>query len=606
MPSVADGGARGPAGDASAAFPWEETIEEARGSVVWRRGEEEAEGEAPDGRRGEEEAEGKAPDGRRGRGHRRRGSASLSGQGPESGGGAAGPGQGGKGPSSPRAVAAASTTTGTTAPPSSGASPRAARRGSSPSPPPARAPEVSRPSYADVASGKARTHSVAAELIARLSSGSHRGAELIARLSGASRSAGGSPRAGSLSAAREAAREAAVASMGADAEISGPSHLSRVSNAADGVGAGSAPAAPVSRPTLGTRSTTLPGSLFPPLPRAEEAVRLLEMMTPEERARVDPGMASRYVRATNGDLGYSLKRVRESLEWMAEDRPSQSTCVACGSVPKAHYMQVFGWDAFSRPSIYSCLSVASDRDLEHNRRHMVSCFEQAIAAMPPGVESWGWVLDMHGFGMRDLDPRLAYAFLKISASYYPERLAHAYIIGAPTLFSTFWKGISPFIDPKTKEKITFANFTKTKKAGAGGDAARALREANAKLVKSLERHYPPESIDWLLAEMADNRVKAVADVKYFPVRDLVALVNAPDPARAAASPADARRLERARDRRVAARRKAAGNNLKFLNPDHDHLGTPAYVRDMQGRPDRLPPHLFTRAKDQEKNNVGQP
>lgn len=45
---------------------------------------------------------------------------------------------------------------------------------------------------------------------------------------------------------------------------------------------------------------------------------------------------------------------------------------------------------------------------------MISTFESAIRLMPlaPGadgrpVESWVWVMDFHGFSIRDCDPRLA-------------------------------------------------------------------------------------------------------------------------------------------------------------------------------------------------------
>jgi len=40
--------------------------------------------------------------------------------------------------------------------------------------------------------------------------------------------------------------------------------------------------------------------------------------------------------------------------------------------------------------------------------------------MPPGVQQWVWVCDFHGFGMADINPKLAKAFLDISAEHYPE------------------------------------------------------------------------------------------------------------------------------------------------------------------------------------------
>lgn len=45
---------------------------------------------------------------------------------------------------------------------------------------------------------------------------------------------------------------------------------------------------------------------------------------------------------------------------------------------------------------------------------------QAIRCMPPGVQQWVWVCDFYGFGVADINPKLAKAFLDISAEHYPE------------------------------------------------------------------------------------------------------------------------------------------------------------------------------------------
>jgi CRAL/TRIO domain len=114
-----------------------------------------------------------------------------------------------------------------------------------------------------------------------------------------------------------------------------------------------------------------------------------------------------------------------------------------------------GHDDLGRPVIYSCLRNASNRSTEDNRLHMLATFEQvigrlcdccatmikrmrqhrfcriptdsgasvqAIRMMPEGVSQWVWASDFHGFGYKDLDPRMARIFLHVSAEHYPERL----------------------------------------------------------------------------------------------------------------------------------------------------------------------------------------
>lgn len=58
---------------------------------------------------------------------------------------------------------------------------------------------------------------------------------------------------------------------------------------------------------------------------------------------------------------------------------------------------------------------------------------QAIRLMRPGVEQWVIVSDFHGFGFGDLSPRMATAFLEVSAKHYPERLCAFLVRGRRTL-----------------------------------------------------------------------------------------------------------------------------------------------------------------------------
>ena len=44
--------------------------------------------------------------------------------------------------------------------------------------------------------------------------------------------------------------------------------------------------------------------------------------------------------------------------------------------------------------------------------------------------------------------------INIGQDYYPEIMARTYIVNAPFMFKGAWAVISPFIDAKTKKKIT--------------------------------------------------------------------------------------------------------------------------------------------------------
>lgn len=294
-----------------------------------------------------------------------------------------------------------------------------------------------------------------------------------------------------------------------------------------------------------------------PVPQAHlDEVRA--QLSEEENAECDDATVARYVRATGGtDLKLAAKRLRDTLEWRRREAPERMECTACAANPKSHYMHVIGHDMAARPVIYSCLELATNRDVQDNRRHMLSTFEQAIRLMPPGVESWCWVLDFHGFGVRDCDPRLAKIFLTETAAHYPERLGQFFVISAPRLFNGLWKAISGFIDPVTKQKIHFCQFSRK-----GG---------NEKVQALLLRHFDPETATWLMNEMAENREKALALSKAYSYQDLAALAHGPGDASVALA---------------AERRRTSGGAT-----GHDHLGTPRMLSSLGGKPELLLPHL---------------
>jgi hypothetical protein len=91
--------------------------------------------------------------------------------------------------------------------------------------------------------------------------------------------------------------------------------------------------------------------------------------------------------------------------------------------------------------------------------YLIYIMEEAIRAMPPGVEQIVLVFDMDGFEFgKHAGPsviRKGQAMIAIAQDHYPERLRRMISFNAPRLFHGIWKLATPFIDAKTQDKIIF-------------------------------------------------------------------------------------------------------------------------------------------------------
>ena len=70
--------------------------------------------------------------------------------------------------------------------------------------------------------------------------------------------------------------------------------------------------------------------------------------------------------------------------------------------------------------------------------------------------------------MGNIDVPALRAIFDLVQHHYPEHLAMMWFLNAPFIFRGAWRGISPFIQPSTKDKIEFLH----------GDAGRAVLQDN--------------------------------------------------------------------------------------------------------------------------------
>lgn len=125
------------------------------------------------------------------------------------------------------------------------------------------------------------------------------------------------------------------------------------------------------------------------------------------------------------------------------------------SMPGKMYVRGFSRDGHAL--LYMRPSLENTNDHHGNMKHLVYTMERIVAvsdALPTGNEKIVLLIDYGGFNLSAGPPlKTSRETLTILQDHYPERLHVAYCIRPPWIFNAFWTVISPFIDPKTKEKV---------------------------------------------------------------------------------------------------------------------------------------------------------
>lgn len=179
----------------------------------------------------------------------------------------------------------------------------------------------------------------------------------------------------------------------------------------------------------------------------------LEQMTPAQRHFLSDATFLRYLEARDGDVGKASEMLDQTLKWRADrldGRPN--VCPACARDPSAHCFIPLGEDSRGWQLIYSCAARASDKHSDSSVTHMAATLERLFdgSAKPGKIV---WIIDMHGFGWRDLDTSMATSVVPMFSNHYPERMGQFVILDPPAALKVIWDGLVALLDPVTRRKI---------------------------------------------------------------------------------------------------------------------------------------------------------
>ena len=202
---------------------------------------------------------------------------------------------------------------------------------------------------------------------------------------------------------------------------------------------------------------------------------------------------ARNLRARKWDVLKAFEMLKKTLLWRAEFKPERITYEDIKHELRTGKQYRSGRDRSGRRIVVMRPSRENTREHDGNIKLLVYTFENAlwrthgeqIARGSSDVsllsqEQICMLINFSQWSLR-LSPswRTSMETLHIMQEHYPERLGLAVCYDPPSVFSVFWKLISPFIDAKTKSKIRFIH----------------PRSDKAKAAKKMNETFNPNTID---------------------------------------------------------------------------------------------------------------
>ncbi|KAF4573525.1 CRAL-TRIO lipid binding domain superfamily protein [Pleurotus pulmonarius] len=176
----------------------------------------------------------------------------------------------------------------------------------------------------------------------------------------------------------------------------------------------------------------------------------------EKRWLNKPDTIPRYMRASKWHYADAQKRIKGTLEWRREFKPDLIVPDDVEVESETGKIILTGFDKDGRPIIYMRPGRENTQRSDRQLRHLVWWLERAKDLMPPGQESLVIIVDYKSTTLRT-NPSISIArkVLHILQQHYVETLGRAIVVNLPYILSFFYKGISPFLDPVTRDKMRF-------------------------------------------------------------------------------------------------------------------------------------------------------
>ncbi|KAL4968932.1 CRAL/TRIO domain protein [Aspergillus stella-maris] len=181
-----------------------------------------------------------------------------------------------------------------------------------------------------------------------------------------------------------------------------------------------------------------------------------EPITDDERMFLTREAILRYLRATKWNTAEAVARLQRTLTWRREYGIEKLTPGYISIENETGKQVLLGYDIHGRPCLYLLPSNQNTEKSDRQVQHLVFMLERAIELMPADQETLALIVDYSqtksGQNASIGQAKDTVHFLQ---NHYPERLGRALVINMPFIIMGFFKIVTPFLDPVTREKLKF-------------------------------------------------------------------------------------------------------------------------------------------------------
>ncbi|KAI9718077.1 MAG: hypothetical protein M1812_004335 [Candelaria pacifica] len=179
-------------------------------------------------------------------------------------------------------------------------------------------------------------------------------------------------------------------------------------------------------------------------------------ITDPERMWLTRECLLRYLRAVKWNSAEAPKRLLATLTWRREYDLASHTPDYISVENETGKQVILGYDNAARPCLYLNPGKQNTARSERQIQHLVFMLERVIDLMVPGQETLSLLVNFkESSGGSNPSVGQGRQTLSILQTHYPERLGRALVINVPWAVWGFFKLITPFIDPLTREKLKF-------------------------------------------------------------------------------------------------------------------------------------------------------